>query len=516
MTPVLEVRDLCVSYVGRTGVVDAVTGAGFVVERGTAVALVGESGSGKTTIARAITGLLPPSARVSGTVELGGRSLVGLSEKRLRALRGRVVSLVPQDPTAALNPVVPVGAQVAEALLVHDLAGRREARVLATALLTAAGLPDAEARARQYPHELSGGMRQRVLIAMALACGPELIVADEPTSSLDPTVRALVLDHLAALTERSGTALVLITHDLAVAARRAGHLVVLSGGTVVEQGPPTLLDVPAHPVTKALAADAPALNPARLRPSTATDEVLLEVESLTKVYAAARSGRPTTAVEDVSFTVRKGETVALVGESGAGKSTLARLLLRLDDPTSGRIRFAGRDLAGLRSREFRRRIQLVFQDPFSSLDPRYTAAELIAEPLRAFGIRDRSVAELADRVALPPALLRRRPAELSGGQCQRVAIARALAPDPDLVVCDEPASALDVSVQAQVLRLLADLQQASGLAVVFISHDLAAVRQVADRVAVLRSGRVVELGPADRVLVEPAHPYTRTLLEAGP
>ncbi len=518
----LSVSDLRVSFRVPGGEVRALAGARLTVRRGETVAVVGRSGSGKTTLARAVTGLLPASARVAGSVRFNGRELLGLGERSMRALRGREISLVPQDPTAALNPVVPVGVQVAEVLRVHGLAGRRDVRRLAVALLETAGLPDAEARYRQYPHELSGGMRQRVLIAAALAGGPALIVADEPTSALDPTVRARVLDHLAALTESSGTALVLITHDLGIAAERAAHVVVLADGVTVEEGPPEhVLASPAHPQTRQLVADAPSLNPTRLRPAPPEAEPLVEVVGLTKVFAGARfrAGRRVTAVADVSFTVARGETLAVVGESGAGKSTVARLLVRLTDPTAGRIRFDGQDVALLRGaelRRFRRRVQLVFQDPFTCLDPRYTAARLIEEPLRAFGLDPGRVPELADLVALPEDLLDRRPGELSGGQCQRVAIARAIATGPDLLVCDEPASSLDVSVQAQVLRLLVRLQTELGLGLVFISHDLAVVRQMADRVVVLRAGRVVEHGTADQVFAEPRHPHTQALLSAVP
>ncbi|XVV02569.1 dipeptide ABC transporter ATP-binding protein [Actinosynnema sp. CA-248983] len=520
----LAVRGLRVSFAG--GRVPALLGVDLTVRAGQTVAVVGESGSGKTTLARTVLGLLPPSARVlGGSVEFGGRNLLALGERGMRAVRGRSISLVPQDPTAALNPVVPVGAQVAEVLRVHGLASRRDARRRAVELLEIAGFPDAGVRARQYPHELSGGMRQRVLIAAALAGEPDLIVADEPTSALDPTVQRQVLDHLTSLTRSLGTALVLITHDLGIAAERAEHVVVMADGEVVEEGPPArVLDAPDHPRTRRLVADAPSLNSTRLGPSSATGETLLDVQGLTKVFTGSRFGaarKRITAVEDVAFTVARGETLALVGESGAGKSTVARLLVRLEDATAGRILFDGADLAALRGEElrrFRRRVQLVFQDPFTCLDPRYTAFDLIAEPLRAFGV-DASpgrVHELAEQVALPVGLLSRRPGELSGGQCQRVAIARAIAPGPDLLVCDEPASSLDISVQAQVLRLLVDLQASLRLSLVFISHDLAVVRQVADRVAVLQAGRIVETGPVDQVFATPSHPHTRALLSAVP
>jgi peptide/nickel transport system ATP-binding protein len=520
----LSVRDLRVSYFGRTGQVRALDGADLSVRAGEMVAIVGPSGCGKSTLARALIGLLPASARVlGGSIDFDGRDLLELGDEGMRAVRGREIAFIPQDPGVALNPVVPVGVQVAETLRVHGLAGRRQAASEAIDLLATAGLPDAKERSRGYPHEFSGGMRQRVLIAIALAGRPKLIVADEPTSALDVTVQAQILDHLAALAEQSHTAVVLITHDLGIAADRAEHVVVMSDGAMVESGPPArLLEEPKHERTRVLVECAPSLYSKRLLPGAPTGENLVTVDGLRKVFGTRR--HPIVAVDDVSFTIDRGETLALVGESGAGKSTVARLMVRLDDPTGGRIQFDDTDVAALRGpglRGFRRRVQLVFQDPFGCLDPRFTAMELIEEPLRAFRFGDRAarrarVRKVAEQVAIAPALLERRPGELSGGQCQRVAIARAIVVGPDLLVCDEPASSLDVSVQAQVLRLLVELQAELGMSYLFIAHDLAVVRQVADRVAVMRGGRIVETGPADEVLVAPAHPYTRTLLSAVP
>ncbi len=445
-------------------------------------------------------------------------------------MRGRRIGLVPQDPGVALNPVQKVGVQVAEVLRVHGLAEKRTAHLDAVELLAKAGLPDPAVRAGQYPHELSGGMRQRVLIAIAIAANPQLLIADEPTSALDATVQRLILDHLEHLTRESGTAVLLITHDLGVAADRADRLVVVHGGRIVEQGPVRdVLTEPRDPYTRRLLESAPGLQPVRsaaLRPAPAeAGPPLVEVRDLVKDFPLPRVGRERRtlrAVDGVSFTIARGETLALVGESGSGKSTTARLVLRLADPTSGTVAFDGADITSARGREWRalrRRAQLVYQNPYASLDPRFSVAEVIAEPLRAFrvgdaGARRARAAELVERVALPGAVLDRRPAELSGGQRQRVAIARALALSPDLVVCDEPVSALDVSVQAQVLDLLAELQADAGLTYLFISHDLAVVRRIAHHVGVMRDGRLLELAPTAQLFDAPGHDYTRELLAA--
>ncbi|MEU4085164.1 ABC transporter ATP-binding protein [Streptomyces aureus] len=538
----LEIRGLSVSYRTRGGTVAAVRGVDLYVWPGQVTAVVGESGSGKSTTAHAITRLLPDNGVLdAGTVRFGRHDLTTLSEPELRAVRGARIGLVPQDPTVSLNPVKRVGEQVAEVLRLHTKATRRSAAAEAVAVLERAGLPDAAVRARQYPHELSGGMRQRVLIAVAIAAGPELIIADEPTSALDVTVQRVILDHLQRLAEESGTGILLVTHDLGVAADRAQRLVVMSRGRVVEAGP--TLDVladPQDPYTRHLLASAPSLASARRRPSASVRTAdtadtapvgaaapLVEARNLVKEFRLPRSGdgpRTLRAVDDVSFTLGRGRTLALVGESGSGKSTTARLVLRLADATSGRVLFDGTDVTaagGARARELRRRAQLVYQNPYASLDPRFSVGEVVVEPLRAFKVGDRRsrlarARDLLDRVALPASVLERRPAELSGGQRQRVAIARALALSPDLVVCDEPVSALDVSVQAQVLELLAELQADTGVAYLFISHDLAVVRQIAHEVAVMRAGRVVESGPAEDLFARPRHAYTRELLAAIP
>ncbi|MFG2472349.1 dipeptide ABC transporter ATP-binding protein [Streptomyces canus] len=532
-TPLLEIRGLSVSYRTRTGTVPAVRGVDLDVWPGQVTAVVGESGSGKSTTAHAITRLLAGNGSIdAGTIRFGRHDLATLSEAELRTVRGARIGLVPQDPTVSLNPVKRIGDQVAEVLRIHGLATRRSAPAAAIAVLDRAGLPDAATRAQQYPHELSGGMRQRALIAIAIAAKPELIIADEPTSALDVTVQRVILDHLQHLTEESGTAVLLVTHDLGVAADRAKRLVVMEQGRVVEAGPThAVLANPQDEYTRHLLASAPSLTTAPPRTSVpvpkADSAPLVEVRNLVKEFRLPRSGdgpRTLRAVDGVSFALPRGQTLALVGESGSGKSTTARLVLRLADATAGQVLFDGTDVTtarGNQARQLRRRAQLIYQNPYASLDPRFSIAEVITEPLRAFKVGDRAsrlarAHELLDRVALPPATLERRPAELSGGQRQRVAIARALALSPDLVVCDEPVSALDVSVQAQVLELLAELQADMGVAYLFISHDLAVVRQIAHQVAVMRAGRIVETGPPEELFTRPRHEYTRELLAAIP
>lgn len=524
-TPLLRVDDLRVTYRASTGRVEALRGASLTVAPGEVVALVGESGSGKSTLAHAVLGLLGGGADIDGgAIEFAGERIDPGDEKALRRVRGRRIGFVPQDPGASLNPVLRVGDQVAEALLVHKLADRRGARLRALDLLAEAGLDRPELRARQYPHELSGGQRQRALIAVALACAPELIIADEPTSALDATVARRVLDRLSERIAARGTAVLLITHDLATAAERADRLVVLNGGEIVEQGPTAeVLAAPRHDYTRRLLAASPALAPTPFRtPRPAAGTPLLSVRALHKRFHA-RAG-DVTAVDDVSFALDRGETLALVGESGSGKSTTARIALRLADADRGTVTFDGHDLTAARRarlRELRRRFQVVYQNPYSSLDPRWTVGDIVAEPLRAYGVGDRAgraarVEELLGQVALPADFARRRPAELSGGQRQRVAIARALALRPDLVVLDEPVSALDASVQAQILALLDDLQSELAVGYLFITHDLAVVRRISDRVAVMRGGRIVEIGPTADIFTQPRHPYTRELLAAIP
>ncbi|MBO4238607.1 dipeptide ABC transporter ATP-binding protein [Pseudonocardia alni] len=532
VSALLQVEGLEVTYAGSGGPVHAVRGVDLTVAPGEVVAVVGESGSGKTTLAAAVLGLLPAAGAVTaGTVSLDGTTLTGLSERAYRSVRGARIGFVPQDPGVALNPVQKVGVQVAEVLRTHGLADRRSAPARAVELLGQAGLDEPGTRAGQYPHQLSGGMRQRVLIAIAIAAGPALVVADEPTSALDATVARRILDHLDTLRLDLGTALLLITHDLAVATDRADRIVVMRHGRVVEQGTPAeLLAGARDPYTRELLAAAPGLAltaPPVLPPVDTAGTPVAEVRDLVKEFPLPRARgswtrRTHRAVDGVSFTIARGETVALVGESGSGKSTTARLLLRLEDPTSGQVLLGGDDVTRVRGeawRALRRRAQLIYQNPYASLDPRFAVREIVTEPLRAFSVgsaaeqADRA-AELVDRVALPSGMLDRRPGELSGGQRQRVAIARALALSPNLVVADEPVSALDVSVQAQVLELLAELQERDGLSYLFISHDLAVVRRVAHRTGVMRDGRLRELRPTAELFDDPRDDYTRELLAA--
>jgi len=528
----LLLQGLQVEYRAGSRAVPAVRGVDLAIAPGETVAVVGESGSGKSTTAHALLGLLPPTARVTGgTATLDGDELLAASPRQRRQLLGRRVGFVPQDPMVALNPVVRVGDQVAEVLRVHGLADRAEATERAVEALVRAGLDRPEARAQQYPHELSGGMRQRVLIAAAIALEPELIIADEPTSALDVTVQRTILDRIAELSARSGTGVLLITHDLGVAAQRADRIVVMRQGVVVEAASAAqLVEAPEHPYTRELLAAAPGLTSRVLaapRPAAAVGNgPLLELCGVRKDYSLPRDEghRVLRAVAGVDLEVGRAETLGLVGESGSGKSTTARLAARLIEPTTGTVAFEGEEISGVRGerlRRLRRRFQLIYQNPYASLDPRRTVGESVAEPLRAFGVASRAdrlsrVDELLDRVALPQQTRDRRPAELSGGQRQRVAIARALALRPALVICDEPVSALDVSVQARILELLVGLQRDLGLSYLFISHDLAVVRQIAHRVAVMRSGRIVETGPTDAIFAHPRTDYTRELLAAIP
>ncbi|MEV7692165.1 ABC transporter ATP-binding protein [Microbacterium sp. NPDC089189] len=528
MTALLKVTDLRIDYGTGRKAHPAVRGVDLEVGRGEIVAVVGESGSGKSTIASALVRLLPVEARTrSGAIVFDGSDLLKTPQAALRRIRGGRIGFVPQDPSHSLNPLMRIGEQIAETLRRHRRLDRAAAAARAVEILREVGIPDPELRVGQYPHELSGGLRQRVLIGIAWACEPDLVIADEPTSALDATVQRHVLDRMQSLAAAHGTAVLLVTHDLAVAADRADRIVVVEKGLIVETG--TAVDVltaPAHPYTRRLVAAAPGLNSRRLTPSASVvDRVqleagtpLLEVSGLGKTY-----GGGIRAVDAVEFAVPRGTTFSLVGESGSGKSTTARMVARIISADTGSIHFDGADITALRGealRQLRRRIQVVYQNPFGSLDPRMSVARLIAEPLAAFGVaraeRTGIVRDLLSQVRLAPELIERRPAQLSGGQRQRVAIARALALRPELVVLDEPVSALDVSVQEQVLQLLVDLQAEHGLTYLFISHDLGVIRQVSDRVAVMRGGRILEQASAERIFSDPGDPYTRELIGAIP
>jgi peptide/nickel transport system ATP-binding protein len=536
-SPLLSVRDLAVDFATIDGPVHAVDGVDLDIAEGETVAIVGESGSGKSTTAMAIIGLLGSGGSVArGSILLDGEDLTRFSESRMREVRGRQIGLVPQDPMSNLNPVAKIGTQVAETLLAHGLANRSDVHEKAVETLEAAGLPDAAARARQYPHEFSGGMRQRALIAIGLACKPRLLIADEPTSALDVTVQRTILDQIDRMTAELGTSVLLITHDLGLAAERAARVVVMHRGRVVEQGPARqILEAPQHSYTQSLVAAAPSVAAVRLRPEhfrrrlevagqPAAADNIVEIEHLTKVYPTRGRGEDFRAVDDVSLSIPRGETVAIVGESGSGKTTTARMLLKVVEPTGGSIRFEGQDVTTLKGaalRDFRQKVQPIFQDPYSSLNPMFTIERIIEEPLsfyRRGSAKERStrVRTLLDDVALPQSMLRRYPSELSGGQRQRVAIARALALSPELIVCDEPVSALDVLVQDQVLTLLRDLQREYGLSYLFISHDLAVVRLISDYVCVMKDGRLVEAASSEEIFTNPRDPYTRRLLASIP
>ena len=505
----LTISDLVVSYGDESGTGRAVDGVDLQVHRGETVALVGESGSGKSTTALAVVGLLARGVRTSGRIEFDGDRIDNYTDRAMSRVRGARIGFVPQDPGMALNPVQRVGAQVAEVLRIHRRADRRRAKTAVLEHLRNAGIDDPELRARQLPHQLSGGQRQRVLIAIAMACDPDLVIADEPTSALDVTVQQRILDHLEQRVRESGAALLLITHDIGVAADRADRIAVMSGGRVVETASAVdVLTTPHHAYTRRLIGDAPGLNSRRLVGSAPDGmEDVVTVEQISRRFRVGRTGR-VQAVDDVSLRVRAGETLSLVGESGSGKTTTARIIAGLEAVDSGTV------MAGDRRGD----IGFVYQNPYSSMNPKMTVGEIISEPLRRHSKRDKQirVAELLTSVGLDPTYAQRTPAALSGGQRQRAAIARALASSPRLLILDEPVSALDVTVQTQILRLLVDLQAANGTAYLFISHDLAVVRQISHRVAVMRAGRIVEESDAEDLFTRPSQDYTRSLIEAIP
>ncbi|MCS6545172.1 dipeptide ABC transporter ATP-binding protein [Curtobacterium herbarum] len=520
--PLLSVRDLRVAFGGT----EVLHGVDLDVRRGERVAIVGQSGSGKSTLIAAVLRLLPGAGHVTGgSIRLGDLDVTGADESAMRRVRGGRIGLVPQDPSTNLNPSMRVGAQIADTLRAGGMRGRATIRERVVALMTEAGIPEASRRADQFPHEFSGGMRQRILIAVALARQPELLIADEPTSALDVTVQRQILDHLQTLVDQHGTTLLFVTHDLGVAADRTDRVVVMLDGEVVEQGAPgDILRNPQHEYTKRLIAAAPALSGLPPEP-TVTGEPILVVSDLVKEYRIRGRGAGTLrAADGVSFAVRRGTTTAVVGESGSGKTTVARIVLGLEAPTSGSALVDGLSIGSARGAErrgVRRRVQPVFQDPYGSLDPTSTIERVIDEPLRVFGIGDRAarterVATLLDQVALPRAVAQLRPNELSGGQRQRVAIARALALEPELLILDEAVSALDVLVQEQILALLDDLQDRLGLSYLFITHDLGVVRRIADDVVVMRRGQVVERGSVAAVFDDPQQQYTKDLLDAIP
>lgn len=540
LTPLLSVRDLKVAFDGEGGSREVLHGVSLDVYPGQTVAIVGESGSGKSTTASAVVGLLPGTGHVTaGSITLDGRELTDLTPTQFESVRGRDIGYVPQDPMSNLNPVWSIGFQVKEAIRANGIAtGRKEVEQRAIEVLKQAGLADAERRLHQFPHQFSGGMRQRALIGIGLAADPKLLIADEPTSALDVTVQRVILDHMASLTRERGTSVLLITHDLGLAAERADTIVVMNQGEIVESGPSReILENPQHPYTQRLVAAAPSIASKRiqarvedrgiLRESDISAPATVKVTDLVKEYKIRQGGfrsEQFRAVDGVSFEIPRGKTLALVGESGSGKSTIAKMVLKLEEPTSGTIEVDGVDTGALGAKEtfaLRRRMQPVFQDPYGSLDPLRSIGNLIAEPLTIHRVGDGAsrrarVKELLDQVALPQTLVSRYPNELSGGQRQRVAIARALALKPDILVLDEAVSALDVLVQAQVLQLLAELQAELGLTYLFITHDLAVVRVAADLVCVMERGKLVEQGTVDEIFAQPSEQYTRRLLDAIP
>lgn len=542
--PLLEIKDLAITFNTPEGPVYAVRNAHLSIMPGETVAIVGESGSGKSTTALSAIGLLPGNGKVTGgQIIFDGEDITNVSEKRIIELRGNSIGMVPQDPMSNLNPVWKIGFQVKETLKANGLAGDN-AKERVAEVLAEAGLPNAATRANQYPHEFSGGMRQRALIAIGLACRPRLLIADEPTSALDVTVQQQILDHLDRLTTELGTAVLLITHDLGLAAERAEKVVVMYKGQVVESGPALeILRNPQHPYTQRLVASAPSLASKRLQTQSEhsateinavekpvhskTGADVLEIKNLSKVFKLRKGlGKSIdfTAVDDVTFSVKRGTTTAIVGESGSGKSTVAQMVLNLLKPTSGTITFDGVVMNEQPEAElfkFRRRVQPIFQDPYGSLDPMYSIYRTIEEPLRIHGIgdaksRQNRVKELLAHVSMPSSTMYRFPNELSGGQRQRIAIARALALQPEVIICDEAVSALDVLVQAQILNLLNELQENLGLTYLFITHDLAVVRQIADDVCVMQHGKIVEHSSTDQVFNNPQQEYTRNLLGAIP
>ena len=550
-TPLLSVRDLKVAFKTDKIYKQVLHGVDLEVFPGETVAIVGESGSGKSTMMHAVINLLPGTGKITdGSVNWNGTELVGIGRRAMESIRGREIGLVPQDPMSNLNPVWSVGFQVEEAIRANGVAKTRgDVKKRAVEVLEQAGLQDAEKRMRQYPHQFSGGMKQRALIGIGLSANPQLLIADEPTSALDVTVQRVVLDHLAKLTGEKGTAVVFITHDLGLAAERAEKLVVMYRGNIVESGPSReILQNPQHPYTKRLVSAAPSLASRRIGSSadlpaapTASFDVselartdaeaagapLVQVQGLRKVYKLRKGNfgsEDFVAVDNASFEIRRGETMALVGESGSGKSTIAKMVLQLEKPTAGTIRIDGKDTSSLGRKELfelRSKLQPVFQDPYGSLDPLVNIGNTIMEPLNIHGVGDREsrrerVLELLDQVALPRELATRYPNELSGGQRQRVAVARGLALKPDILVLDEAVSALDVLVQAQILDLLAELQRDLGLTYLFITHDLAVVRLIADRVCVMQQGKIVEQATTDEVFERPQQEYTRNLLAAIP
>ena len=522
----LEVDNLAVHFHTRNGLVKAVDGISFHVDRGEILGIVGESGSGKSMSCYAMLGLVPqPPGRVAaGTARFDGTDLLACSEKQLRRIRGNDIALVFQDPMTALNPYLTVGEQLIEPLLYHRRLSRAEARRQAIELLREVQIVDPEQRFDSYPHEFSGGMRQRVMIAMALISEPKLLIADEPTTALDVTVQAQILHLIRDLQQRRNIAVIFISHDLAVVSNLADRVAVMHRGRIVEQNDTrAVFEHSAHPYTRQLLASIP--SGAKTEPALGSDDILVDVSGLRTWFRDPRSpGQHIKAVDDVSFHIRRGAILGLVGESGSGKSTLGRSLLQLAPVTAGSVRFDGQELTGLSRRALkplRRRMQMIFQDPYASLNPRMTVFDTLAEPLLLHRLASRrtvtaQVLALMDEVGLARTAVRKYPHEFSGGQRQRIAIGRALATRPEFIVADEPVSALDVTIQAQILELILELVQKHGLTMLFVSHDLSVVRRLCDRVLVMYRGKIVEEAATEQLYHQPGHPYTQKLLGSLP
>ncbi len=526
--PVLAIDGLTLALPAGGDRPHAVEGLTLEIRAGETLCIVGESGSGKSMCAHAVMGLLPKAVRpVGGAVRLNGRDLLALSAEEMRSVRGREIGMIFQEPMTSLNPVMRIGRQVDETFEAHGALSPAERAQRVEALLAEVGLPDPAVIAKAYPHELSGGQRQRVMIAMALALEPKLLIADEPTTALDVTTQAQILKLLDRLRKAHGTAVMFITHDFGVVAEIADRIVVMQNGVAVEQGQARdVLKAPDHAYTQRLLAAVPSLTPPD-RPAVPNAPAAITVEGLQKTYRKRQgwfgARREVTAARDVAFAIRPGETLGLVGESGSGKSTVARCCLRLIEPDAGDIRIGDLAVRALTPRAFRphrRRIQMVFQDPFASLNPRHSVGEIIAAGPIANGMaRGEALArarDLLDRVGLPPQAIDRYPHEFSGGQRQRIGIARALALEPEVLIADEPVSALDVSVQAQILDLIRELQARLGLAILFVTHDLRVAAELCHRVAVMQKGAIVEMGETAALFAAPQHPYTRQLFDAVP
>lgn len=530
---ILTVKDLHVSFQTRDEEFDAVRGVSFEVKKGETLGIVGESGSGKSVTARSIMRILPspPSHMKNRDINFLGENLGAKTEKEMESIRGRDISMIFQDPMTSLNPTIRIGKQIAESLIKHQKLSKKEAKVQVLEILKLVGIRDVETRYNQFPHEFSGGMLQRVMIAIALACRPTLLIADEPTTALDVTIQAQILNLMKDMQKRFGTSIILITHDLGVVAGMCDRVVVMKSGEIVETGTTEeIFESPKHPYTLKLLNSLPKLHEKKKPKRTplimtdTSNTPLIEVKSLKQHFDLGK-GKLLKAVDNISFHIQPGETLGLVGESGSGKSTTGRAILRLNEPTDGDVLYQGMAINRLSKSEMktmRRHMQLIFQDPYSSLNPRFKVLDIIGQALDIHGLsgskaqRRKRVEELLDMVGLLPSHAMRYPHEFSGGQRQRIGIARALAVEPKFIVCDEPLSALDVSIQSQVVDLLEDLQHRLGLTYLFIAHDLSMVKHISDRVAVMYAGKIVELAESEELYSNPQHPYTKSLLAAIP